>query len=80
MDRVNIGSDNGLSPIQRQAIIWTNAGICQLDPIHESAPENIFSETAAILSRGRWANSDCALWNNIIIDSSIMAWKKCNVM
>ena len=22
-----IGSDNGLSPIQREAIIWTNAGI-----------------------------------------------------
>ena len=27
MNRVSIGSDNGLSPIWRQAIIWTNAGI-----------------------------------------------------
>ena len=27
-----IGSDNGLSPGRRQAIIWTNAGFCQLDP------------------------------------------------
>ena len=27
MNRVSIGSDNGLSPIRRQAIIWTNAAI-----------------------------------------------------
>ena len=26
------GSDNGLSPGRRQAIIWTNAGILLLDP------------------------------------------------
>ena len=24
---VIIGSDNGLSPVRRQAIIWTNAGV-----------------------------------------------------
>ena len=28
----NIGSDNGLSPGQRQAIIWTNAGILLIGP------------------------------------------------
>ena len=27
LNRVSIGSDNGLSPFRRQAIIWTNAGI-----------------------------------------------------
>ena len=27
-----IGSDNGLLPGRHQAIIWTNAGILQLDP------------------------------------------------
>ena len=27
VNSVNIGSDNGLLPIQCQAIIWTNAGI-----------------------------------------------------
>ena len=27
VNRVSIGSDNGLSPIRRQAIIWTNAGL-----------------------------------------------------
>ena len=28
-----IGSDNGLSPGQRQAIIWTNAGILSIGPL-----------------------------------------------
>ena len=27
-----IGSDDGLSPIQHQAIFWTNDDICQSDP------------------------------------------------
>ena len=27
-----IGSDNGLSPVRRQAIIWTNAGILLIRP------------------------------------------------
>ena len=29
----NIGSDNGLSPGRRQAIIWTNAGILLIRPL-----------------------------------------------
>ena len=33
MNYGNIGSDNGLSPGRRQAIIWTNVGLdCQLEP------------------------------------------------
>ena len=28
-----IGSDNGLSPSRRQAIIWTNAGILLIGPL-----------------------------------------------
>ena len=27
VNRVSIGKDNGLAPVQRQAIIWTNAGL-----------------------------------------------------
>ena len=63
MHQVSIGSDNGLSTIPRQAIIQTNAGFCQLDPleqnsvkfksnIHENASENIVCKISAILSRG----------------------------
>ena len=32
-DRTIIGSDNGLSPGRRQAIIWTNAGILLIGPL-----------------------------------------------
>ena len=28
----NIGSDNGMSPVRLQAIIWTNAGILLIEP------------------------------------------------
>ena len=28
-----IGSDNGLSPDRRQAIIWTNAGLLLIEPL-----------------------------------------------
>ena len=33
MNRVSIGSDNGLSPIRRQAIIYTNAGLLAIGPL-----------------------------------------------
>ena len=32
VDRVSIGSDNGLSPVRRQAIIWTNAVLFSIVP------------------------------------------------
>ena len=62
-----IGSDNGLSPGQRQAIIWTNAGILLIPNlgtnfseifiknsyifIQENARENVVWKMLAILSR-----------------------------
>ena len=69
---VSIGSDNGLSPGRRQAIIWTNAGILLIQTLRTNFSE-ILSEihtflfkkmhlkmssakVAAILSRGRWVN------------------------
>ena len=33
MNWVSIGSDNGLLPIRRQAIIWTNAGLLSIGPL-----------------------------------------------
>ena len=67
-----IGSDNGLSPGRRQAIIWTNAGILLIGPlgtnfcgtsieIHtfslKNAPENVVWKMAAILSRPQFVNA-----------------------
>ena len=70
VNRVSIGSDNVLSPIQRQAIIQTNAGLLSVAPlgtnlseilikntkrfIDKNASENIVCEMMAILSKGRW--------------------------
>ena len=67
-----IGSDNGLSPGWRQAIIWTNYGIllialigtiCNEIPIkiHTFSSinpfENVVQKMAAILSRPQWVKS-----------------------
>ena len=35
----NIGSDNGLSPGRRQAIIWTNVGILLIGPLETNFSE-----------------------------------------
>ena len=53
-DITSIGSDNGLSPGRRQAIIRTNAGIFNRNSnifIQENAFESVVCEKAAILSR-----------------------------
>ena len=63
-----IGSDNGLSPGRRQAIIWTNDGILLIQTlgtnfseilseillifIHENTSENIVCEMAVIFVQG----------------------------
>ena len=36
-----IGSDNGLSPARRQAIIWTNAGILLIWPLKINLSESL---------------------------------------
>ena len=67
-----IGSDNGLSPGRRQAIIWTNARILLIWPlwtnfsdifyqnsitfIPENELENVVCEMASILSRPKCVN------------------------
>ena len=40
VNRVIIGSDNGLSPIRRQTIIWTNAGILLIGPLETNLRES----------------------------------------
>ena len=72
-DLTIIGSDNGLSPGRRQAIIWTNAGILLIGPLGTSLSEisieihtfsfkknafkNVVCRMAAILSRPQ-----CVKW------------------
>ena len=68
---VRIGSDNGLSPVRRQAITWTNADLLSFGPwgtnfsgirieIHFSFMKTHLKmssfKMAAILSRSQWVN------------------------
>ena len=39
VNRVSIGSDNGLSPIRRQTINSTNGGLLSIDPLGTSFKE-----------------------------------------
>ena len=71
-NRVSIGSDNGLSPILRQAIIWASTRLLLIESLGTNFSEiwvkiqnfsfkkmhfeNVVSERAAILSRGRLVN------------------------
>ena len=68
-----IGSDNGLSPGRRQAIIWNNAGLLLIESlgtnfqwnfnrnsnifIQENALEHVVSEMTSILSRPQCVNT-----------------------
>ena len=57
-----IGSGNGLSPVRRQAITWTDAALLSMEPlgtnfrdiflIHENSFETVVCGIAAILSQG----------------------------
>ena len=40
MNQVSNGSDNGLSPIRQQAIIYTNAGLLSTEPLETNFGEN----------------------------------------
>ena len=56
-----IGSDNGLSPGRRQAIIWTNAGISLIGPLGTNFSEILieihifsFKKMHLNMSSGKW--------------------------
>ena len=59
---ITIGSENGLSPEQHQAIIYNNAGILWIGPlrtyfVHENALANVVCEMRSILSRPQCVNN-----------------------
>ena len=75
-----IGSDNGLPPGRRQAIIWTNAGILLIGTLGINLREilirihtfsfkknpfqNVVWNMSAILSRPQCVNSSCCTNDN----------------
>ena len=56
-----IGSDNGSSPVRRQAIIWTNAGLLSIGPLRTTFSEILieihtlsFKKMYLKISSGKW--------------------------
>ena len=79
-----IGSDNGLSPDRRQAIIWTNAGILSIGPLGTKLSEiligiHIFSFTKMHLkmSSGTWQPS--CLGPNLPERTKVRPWGRLRV-
>ena len=56
-----IGSDNGLSPGRRQAIIWTNAGILLIGPLGTNFSEILIATETFSFKKMHWKMSS-AKW------------------
>ena len=76
--RFIIGSDNGLSPERRQAIIWTNAGILLIGPLGTNFSE-ILIEILTISFKKMHLKVSSAKWRplclglNVLINNAISA-------
>ena len=73
----NIGSDNGLSPSRRQAIIWTNAGILLIGPLETNFSEFLigiqtssFTKMHLKMSSAKWR--PVCLGLNVLSNSSAL--------
>ena len=81
-DLTIIGSDNGLSPGRRQAIIWTNAGLLSIEPLRTDFSENLIKiqpfslkKMHVKMSSAKWRpsclglNELIATWQQVQIDT-----------
>ena len=66
-----IGSDNGLSPERRQAIIWTNAGILLIGPLGTNFSE-IFIEIQAFSFKKMHLKISSANWRPFCLGLSVL--------
>ena len=72
-----IGSENGLSAGQRQAIIWTNAGLLSIGPLWTYLGENLIKiqqfsldKMHMKMSSGKWRPSCLGL--NVLIHTAVL--------
>ena len=68
-----IGSDNGLSPDRRQAIIWTNAGILSIGPLRTNFSE-ILIETQTFSSKKIRLKVSSAKWRPFRLDLNVLTY------
>ena len=73
-----IGSDNGLSPDRRQAIIWTNTGILLMGPLETNFSGILFAiykfsvKKMCLKMSGKWRPSCLGL--NVLKQQSLQNW------
>ena len=79
-----IGSDNGLSPERRQAIIWTNAGILLIGPLGTNFSEILikihtfsFKKIHLKMLSAKW-RPFCLCLNVLSCKLSNFSWMSCN--
>ena len=66
-----IGSDNGLAPSRRQAIIWTNAGILLIEPLGTNFSEILILIQIFSFKKMRLKMSS-AKWRPFCLGSALM--------
>ena len=67
------GSDNGLSPGRRQAIIWTNAGILSTGPLGTNFIENLFKILPFPFTKMRLKVSSVK-WRPFCLGLNVLTW------
>ena len=67
-----IGSDNGLSPGQRQAIIWTNAGILLIGPLGTNFSE-VLSDIHAFSFKKMHLKMSSAKWRPFCLGLNVLS-------
>ena len=71
-----IGSDNGLSPDRRQAIIWTNAGILLIGPIGTYFSE-ILTGSQTFSFKKMHLKMSSAKWRPFCLGLNVLTWVIC---
>ena len=71
----NIGSDNGLSPGRRQAIIWTNAGILLIEPLGTNFSE-ILIRIQAFSFKKMHLKMSSAKWRPFCLGLNVLSVKR----
>ena len=66
-----IGSDNGLSPHRRQAIIWTNAGILLIGPLRTKFSE-ILIKILRVLFKKMHLKGSSAKWRPFCLGLNVL--------
>ena len=66
-----IGSDNGLSPRRRQAVIWTNAGILSIGPLRTKFSEIVIEILRVSFKKMRLKGSS-AKWRPFCIGLNVL--------